>query len=124
MPDRAPRACATCGTVVGAGQPCPVCALARRAADNRARTPQNAPYKTTAHTRRFRQGVLRRDPLCVLCGAVATVADHWPKTRRQLLADGDDPNDPDHGRGLCWSCHSRQTAAATPGGWNNRGGRA
>jgi 5-methylcytosine-specific restriction protein A len=124
MPDLPPRACPRCGRPVPARQPCPRCTEARRAADNAARNPQNGAYATNAHRRRFRIGVLRRDPLCVLCGAVATVADHWPRTRRQLILDGADPNDPRHGRGLCASCHSRITALdpATRGGWNRRRG--
>ena len=79
-------------------------------------------YQTAGH-RRFRRVVLTRDPLCVVCReAVSTVADHWPISRRDLVAQGLDPNDPSRGRGLCHRCHSRATAA-TPGqrgGWNRR----
>jgi 5-methylcytosine-specific restriction protein A len=45
-------------------------------------------------------------------------ADHWPLSRRQLAAQGMNPNDPKHGRGLCTPCHSRETARDQPGGWN------
>ena len=55
-----------------------------------------------------------------LCNDIATVADHWPTSRRDLIAKGKDPNDPNHGRGLCASCHGRETAAHQPGGWNYR----
>jgi 5-methylcytosine-specific restriction enzyme A len=75
----------------------------------------------TQHVRRFRTGVLKRDPICVVCAqAPSTVADHWPLSRRQLVAQGMDPNDPQHGRGLCASDHGRETAAnpAQRGGWN------
>jgi 5-methylcytosine-specific restriction enzyme A len=71
------------------------------------------------HEQTFRAAVLRRDRICVVCRQQpATVADHHPRSRRQLAAAGADPNDPRHGRGLCASCHSRATAQAQPGGWN------
>jgi 5-methylcytosine-specific restriction protein A len=69
--------------------------------------------------------VLERDPLCVVHlergdHVLATVADHYPRSRRELEALGLDPNDPEYGRGLCASCHSRETARHQPGGWNIR----
>lgn len=68
---------------------------------------------------RFRAAVLRRDRFCVLCRErLATDADHWPLSRRELVDRGMDPNDPRHGRGLCGTCHKRETAANQPGGWN------
>ena len=73
-----------------------------------------------AHTHSFREVVLARDPVCVICLiARSTVADHWPHNRRWLVAHGADPNDPRHGRGLCAPCHGRATAAHQPGGWNS-----
>lgn len=79
-------------------------------------------YQTAGH-RRFRRVVLTRDPLCVVCReAVSTVADHWPISRRDLVAQGLDPNDPSRGRGVCHPCHSRETAKHQPGGWNARTG--
>lgn len=79
-------------------------------------------YRTSVgHRRRFRPGVLGRDMICVICHlAVATRADHYPLGRQELEAAGLDPNDPKHGRGLCASCDSKQTAVRQPGGWNNR----
>ena len=78
-------------------------------------------YSTRGH-RAFRRAVLRRDPLCVLCGKIATVADHHPRTRRELVEQGANPNDPAHGRGLCTACHNKATAndPRTRGGWNDR----
>lgn len=80
------------------------------------------------HERRFRPGVLARNPACVcteqghghaaLCGQPSVHADHWPLDRRELVARGLDPDDPRHGRGLCGPCHSSHTASAQPGGWN------
>ncbi|MCG6499450.1 holin [Kitasatospora sp. A2-31] len=82
------------------------------------------------HRIRFRPGVLQRDPLCVCteqghghgqpCGQPSQHADHWPLSRRELVAAGDDPDDPRHGRGLCHRCHSRETALHQPGGWADR----
>lgn len=77
------------------------------------------------HRTRFRPGVLERDICCVLCRenglwVLATVADHWPLSRRELLERGHDPDDPQHGRGLCEPCHARETAVNQPGGWNER----
>ena len=94
----------------------PRCADHTRAADNA--RPDRGVYSRAPH-RRFRRRVLTRDPLCVLCGAVATVADHWPVSRRDLVAQGLDPNDPACGRGLCHRCHSKETAANPEqrGGW-------
>lgn len=70
------------------------------------------------HRRTFREGVLARDPICVLCHRrPATDADHYPRSRRELVAVGLDPNDPQYGRGLCHPCHSSETAAHQPGGF-------
>jgi 5-methylcytosine-specific restriction protein A len=96
------------------------CAEHRRQAERRRGSASQRGYGQQ-HRQRFRRGVLDRDPVCVLCKqAPATVADHWPKSRRQLAAEGLDPNDPRNGRGLCASCHGRATATnpEQAGGWN------
>lgn len=79
-------------------------------------------YKQAGHTKRFRPGVLAKDPTCVWpgCTEPSTVADHWPLTRKQLLARGMDPDDPRHGRGLCASHHGLHTAMTNPAGWAER----
>lgn len=97
------------------------CPEHRRAAE-RAREGTTALGYSRAHRTRFRPGVLARDRSCVLCGAPATVADHWPLDRRELAARGMDPDDPRHGRGLCASCHGRETARHQPGGWHQGSG--
>jgi 5-methylcytosine-specific restriction protein A len=72
----------------------------------------------TEHRDRFRKGVLQRHPTCVLCQKrPATEADHYPLSRRELVARGFDPDDPARGRGLCKPCHSSETARHQPGGW-------
>jgi len=113
------RVCPTPGCpsrVTTSGQ----CARCRAAAEQRRGTPHQRGYGTV-HRHRFRAGVLARDPTCVLCKAApSTVADHWPLSRRELVAQGLDADDDQYGRGLCKRCHDRHTAAAQPGGWNAR----
>jgi 5-methylcytosine-specific restriction protein A len=53
------------------------------------------------------------------CDAEATVADHYPRPRKQLVADGDDPNDPQYGRALCGPHHSRHTDSTSTFGKRN-----
>ena len=113
-----------------AKRPCPIpgcpeltdggrCPTHRTEVDRARGTAAQRGYTSAGH-KRFRRLVLERDRLCVLCGHVATVADHWPTSRRDLLAAGLDPNDPARGRGLCKPCHDRSTALEQPGGWNRR----
>ena len=76
-------------------------------------------YSSRGH-RAFRNAVLTRDPVCVLCRrALATVADHYPLSRRDLIEQGLNPNDPARGRGLCASCHGVETARWQPGGFRS-----
>lgn len=113
------RLCTTCPTIIpkGTGTRCKPCT---KAAD-KARRPNGSPYGTKAHRLGFRETVLARDPICTLCmAAPSTVADHYPHERRDMPDLGLNPNDPNHGRGLCKPCHDRHTANTTPGGWNNR----
>ncbi|GAA1361297.1 hypothetical protein [Brevibacterium luteolum] len=72
-----------------------------------------------AHRRRFRPAVLARNPICVICfRRPSTEADHFPLSRAELIDRGLDPNDPQHGRGLCKPCHSAETATHQPGGFH------
>lgn len=94
---------------------CPAC---HRAGD-RTRRPHGSPYGTAGH-RAFREAVLARDPICVLCMATpASVADHYPTERQDLVDLGKDPNDLEQGRGLCKRCHDSHTALTSPGGWHS-----
>lgn len=93
------------------------CATHRRKAD-RARGDRG--YSTKGH-RTFRTHVIQRDPICVLCNlAPSTIADHHPHSRKELIELRLNPNDPRYGRGLCKTCHDRETARNQPGGWNTR----
>ena len=67
-------------------------------------------YSTTAW-RKTRATLLRMSPTCVLCGEPSRAADHWPLTRKQLVAGGiADPDDLAYLRALCIPCHNRKTA--------------
>lgn len=112
---RARKACPTngCPNLTTGGR-CQAC----RAAADRGRRPEGNPYNTRGHAT-FRDIVLTRDPICVGCHlAPSTVADHHPTERRDLIAAGLNPNDPQRGRGLCKACHDRKTARTTPAGWH------
>lgn len=97
------------------------CDECKAAADRGRGTAAQRGYNSRAH-QLFRKAVLKKDVFCQLCGRIATVADHHPLSRRQLVERALNPNDPKHGRGLCKRCHDRETAANQPGGWNRRGG--
>jgi 5-methylcytosine-specific restriction enzyme A len=104
-----------CGALArrGAGR----CDTCRRQADAARGSASQRGYRTKSHAR-FRRAVLRRDRVCVLCRqAPSEHADHYPVDRRTLVARGQNPDDPMHGRGLCASCHRRETARHQPGGW-------
>lgn len=103
-----------CGTLFdGKGGRCP--AHTREARGKRV---TNKVYGTAGH-KRFREAVLTRDPICVIPGCIqwATVADHYPRTRIELVALGLNPNDPQYGRGLCATHHNKHTAATSPAGF-------
>ena len=102
-----------CPTIFkGTGGRCPEHALAAR----RSRE-GNKVYGSKGH-RAFRNSVLTRDTVCVECNkALATVADHYPRQRTQLVDEGLNPNDPQYGRGLCARCHNTWTAATTASGF-------
>lgn len=94
------------------------CSKHRRHADRQRGTAADRGYNDAAH-QVFRNAVLEANPICVMCElAEATEADHYPRSRRELIALHLDPNDPRFGRGLCARCHSISTAQLQPGGWN------
>lgn len=118
MPHRTRTACAQPGcpnlTTTNASR-CPTHLLA----DERQRGSSPARGYGRHHARHFRAAVLTRDPTCVICRRErATIADHYPLSRRQLVSHGLNPDNPKYGRGLCKQCDSKQTAERQPGGWN------
>jgi ribosomal protein S14 len=95
------RACHRCGrpTRESSGI-CPPCTEAYRSAGQR-------PYDDAAWKRRS-ASFLRANRKCAICGEPSRVADHWPRTRKELLAAGVlDPDLPGYLRPLCLSCHPR-----------------
>jgi 5-methylcytosine-specific restriction protein A len=71
--------------------------------------------------RRNRARFLKANPACVDCGKPATVADHDPQSRRQLVAQQHPhPDAWEHLKPRCHNCHSQRTGIAQPGGWNKR----
>ncbi|RSO28310.1 HNH endonuclease [Streptomyces sp. WAC 06725] len=67
---------------------------------------------------RIRRRYLYHHPWCVLCSRTAMVADHFPLSRRELVAQGvADPDAWSCLRPLCTQCHNRETAQRQPGGW-------
>lgn len=116
-----------CPTLTTSGR----CTTHERDADRARGTASQRGYNSKGH-RTFREAVLTRDPICQCpdacphhltpteCLTLSTVADHWPRSRRDLEAAGHNPNDPNAGRGLCKTCHDRETARNQPGGWNQR----
>ncbi len=115
-----PRALKTCSTV-GCPELVPKgrCAVCAREAEARRGTAAQRGYGSS-WTRR-RSAFLRRpeNVFCRLCQSVATVADHWPRSRRELVAMGVRDPDAEHRlRPLCAPCHGKETAASQPGGWN------
>lgn len=124
------RACPTPGCPATVPRQQPRCDNCTRVAAERRGSAASRGYGR-AHRSRFREGVLARDPICTCtpdhpahkgqaCLTWSTVADHWPTSRRQLVAEGADPNHPDHGRGLCEVCHNWNSAIHQPGGWNQQ----
>lgn len=114
---KAMQICSTpgCPTITDQGR----CDHHRSAADRARGTAAQRGYAGKAW-RSARRVVLRRDPVCVVCHVQpATVADHHPVSRRDLVVmDIADPDAPHRMRGLCASCHGTETAHAQPGGWN------
>lgn len=125
-----PRALSVCSSIgcpeltARAGR----CDNCRRAADKQRGTARQRGY-TGKLWRSRRRACLKRDLFCrctdanhahgATCMAPTTVADHWPTSRRELVAQGvTDPDRLDRLRGLCKLCHDRSTAVAQPGGWN------
>ena len=111
------RVCPTpgCPTLTDGGR----CPAHVKQADRARGTASQRGYTSKAHRVGFREQVLARDPICKVCRIrPSTVADHYPVSRRDLLEQGLDANDPARGRGVCHDCHSRETARHQPGGWN------
>jgi 5-methylcytosine-specific restriction protein A len=117
----------SCPEIVPAGTSrCPRCDTC---ADRARGTAAQRGYNSAGH-----RSVLTRNPLCTctdqtrtathhhgpVCGTPSSVADHHPRSRKDLIALGLNPNDAAYGRGVCKGCHDHSTSQAQPGGWNQR----
>lgn len=68
------------------------------------------------HWQQRRADFLRAFPVCIDCGAPATVADHSPRTRTELIAAGvPDPDAFGFLEPRCAPCHNRKTASVDGG---------
>lgn len=126
MPTRPRAPCTTpgCGTPTPGGGRCETCRGRKRADTDRIRgTAAERGYGERWRTV-IRPGYLTRHPRCDLCGRAATVPDHYPRSRRELVAAGvPDPDADEHLRPLCDPCHRTETARNQPGGWHRDRGR-
>lgn len=92
------------------------CEAHRREAEQQRGSTAERGYAT--RWQRIRRTYLYRNPWCLLCGGMAQVADHFPESRRSLVARGvSDPDGASRLRPLCTQCHNRETAKRQPGGW-------
>lgn len=100
------RICANCGQIVIG--PCPTCRKTTHSDVDKRRGNSNTRGYDSRWRRAIRPAFLRENPLCVLCGELASVPDHWPETRASLVARGvDDPDAAHRLRALCADCHQR-----------------
>jgi 5-methylcytosine-specific restriction enzyme A len=105
MPAAPPRRCPRCRQSIHGR--CPTCTPAHRTTTDQARGNSNSRGYDSHWRRVIRPAFLRANPICVLCGTLATVPDHWPTTRAQLVADGAPDPDAEHRlRPLCTDCHN------------------
>jgi 5-methylcytosine-specific restriction enzyme A len=121
LPSRPRAPCTTpgCGTTTVGGGRCPDCRARKSADSDRIRgSAEQRGYGQRWRTV-IRPAYLTRHPRCVLCGRAATVPDHYPRSRRQLVAARvADPDADEHLRPLCDPCHRTETARNQPGGWH------
>ena len=112
MPSKPPSRC-RCGRRVKKNSKCEACLAAHYRRDDANRGNSNSRgYERRGGHQTFRDGVLwmcRGGCVIEGCGNIATVADHYPMSRRELVAAGLDPNDPIYGRGLCTFHHNQHT---------------
>ena len=106
------RPCSTpgCPELVEGGPSCPAHVAEARRRDEERRPRSERRYGPEFE--RNRAALLADRPLCACgCGRLADTADHWPVTRRELLAQGvADPDARHRLRPLFHACHNRESA--------------
>lgn len=122
MPIKPTKPCSTPGcTGRAATGRCDACRTRRARAQPSRPAPAARGYDRVWRIRRLTY--LLRNPRCALCGRLAEIPDHWPRSRRELVAAGvEDPDADEHLRPLCDPCHRQETARNQPGGWNRTRG--
>lgn len=104
-------ACQRCGRIIDTGTLCDECRSTYR-------SPTERPYDS-AEWRRISRRFLARNKWCASSlhrgkKVPATVADHYPHSRRELLAKGvANPDDEKYLRPLCTKCHNARGASHT-----------
>jgi 5-methylcytosine-specific restriction protein A len=112
MPNKAGARCSTPGCPHTTNHP------RGRCTECRTRAPTSRAQGYDARWERNRLAFLVEHPACVLCGVLASQADHWPRSRRQLVAAGvPDPDAWHRLRPLCNPCHGRETQRLQPSAW-------
>jgi 5-methylcytosine-specific restriction protein A len=117
MPSKPPRPCSQPG--------CPELVRGRDGAcaeHSKQRAAQRQNRGGSSYGRDWRERVqprfIYRNPWCVLCGQRAQVADHWPISRRDLIARGErNPDAVTHLRPLCKACDAKERPKREPGGF-------
>lgn len=101
------RLCAGCRQIIDTPT-CPRCRPQQHHHADQTRGNSNTRGYGSTWRRVIRPAFLRANPICVLCGALATVPDHYPETRASLVARGvPDPDAFERLRALCKPCHDR-----------------
>lgn len=103
-PQASARLCSGCRQIIRGR--CPTCTKQQRQEADQARGSSTERGYGSHWRRVIRPAFLRANPICVLCGSLAHVPDHWPETRASLVARGvEDPDAPHRLRALCKECH-------------------
>jgi 5-methylcytosine-specific restriction protein A len=121
MPTRPRAPCTTpgCGEITPNGGRCARCRTRKRSDSDRTRGTSAQRGYGNRWQRSVRPDYLTRHPRCALCGKASTVPDHYPRSRRELVAAGvPNPDVDEHLRPLCDPCHRGETARRQPGGWH------
>jgi 5-methylcytosine-specific restriction protein A len=97
------------------GSRCPAHLAEARRADEERRPRSERRYGETFE--RNREILLKPKPLCACgCGRIADTADHWPVSRRDLIAQGvPDPDALHRLRPLYHVCHARKSGGERRG---------